>query len=273
LQVLDAATGKQIWRTNILTDAGAKNIQWGMSGSPLIADGKVIVNPGGPSDHSIVAYDKTTGKQVWSSLSDEASYTSPMLVTFGGRRQVLAVTASRAVGLSLEDGKLLWEFPWVTDFNINSAQPIILPPNRFFISAGYGHGAALVELTQDGTVTQAKQLWSSIRMKNKFNSSVLYQGHIYGLDDGILACINAETGELKWKGGRYGFGQLVLASGHLVVISEEGELILVKATPEKLEEVSRFQAIEGKTWNYPAITNGILLVRNANEMAAFKIGK
>jgi len=273
LQSLDAATGKQIWRTNILTDAGAKNIQWGMSASPLVAGGKVIVNPGGASDRSIIAYDKQTGKQVWSTLSDTASYTAPMFVTLAGRQQVLAVTTSRVVGLSLEDGKLLWDFPWATDYDVNSAQPIVVSPNRFFISAGYGHGAAVVELTLDGTVIQPKQVWTNNRMKNRFNSSVLHQGFVYGLDEGILACIDVETGALKWKGGRYGYGQLLLASGHLVVLTEEGELVLVKATPEKLEEVTRFQAIEGKTWNHPAITNGILLIRNANEMAAFRIGK
>jgi outer membrane protein assembly factor BamB len=108
-------------------------------------------------------------------------------------------------------------------------------------------------------------------MKNKFTSSVLYQGYIYGLDEAILACIDAATGDLKWKGGRYGYGQLVLASGHLIVLTERGELALVRATPQKHEELATFPAIEGKTWNHPAIADGVLLVRNANEMAAFRI--
>jgi outer membrane protein assembly factor BamB len=108
-------------------------------------------------------------------------------------------------------------------------------------------------------------------MKNKFTSSVLHEGHVYGLDEAILACLDPSTGELKWKGGRYGYGQLLVASGHLIVLTERGELALVRATPERHEELAKFQAIEGKTWNHPAIADGVLLVRNASEMAAFGI--
>jgi outer membrane protein assembly factor BamB len=108
-------------------------------------------------------------------------------------------------------------------------------------------------------------------MKNKFNSSVLHEGFVYGLDEGILTCLNVETGERKWKGGRYGYGQLLLASGHLIVLTDDGELVLVRATPEKHEEVAKFPALEGKCWNYPALANGRLLVRNANEMACYDI--
>ena len=108
-------------------------------------------------------------------------------------------------------------------------------------------------------------------MKNRQSSSVLHDGFIYGLDEGILACLDASTGELKWKGGRYGHGQLLLAGDHLVVITEEGELVLVAATPEKLQELARVPAIEGETWNVPAFADGILLVRNTEEMAAFDL--
>jgi outer membrane protein assembly factor BamB len=108
-------------------------------------------------------------------------------------------------------------------------------------------------------------------MKNQFTSSVLLDGFIYGLDDSILACLDATTGELKWKGGRYGYGQVMLASGHLIVLSEDGELALVRATPEGHRETARFPVLEGKTWNHPAMADGVLLVRNVNEMAAFDL--
>jgi outer membrane protein assembly factor BamB len=109
-------------------------------------------------------------------------------------------------------------------------------------------------------------------MKAKFNGPVVYDGHVYGLDEGILACVDVATGEQKWKGGRYGYGQLLLASGHIVILTEDGDVVLVRATPEKLDEQARFTAISGKTWNYPAISDGVLLVRNEQEMAAFEIG-
>lgn len=271
LRVIDAATGATVWRKNILSDNGARNLQWGMSSSPLIVDEKVIVQPGGSGGRSIVAYNKNTGSRLWTSLDDQQAYTSPLLATLAGKRQIVTVTADRAVGLDPADGKLLWEFPWKTEYDVNSAQPIPAGENTFFISAGYGHGAALVEVAAEGAGFKARQLWFNNRMKNKFNSSVLFDGHLYGLDEGILACLDARTGAQKWKGGRYGYGQLLLASGHLVVISESGELALVKATPEGHRELAKFEAIEGKTWNNPAISNGVLLVRNTAEMAAFHI--
>jgi outer membrane protein assembly factor BamB len=273
MRVLDARTGAVKWSKNIVTENGGSNIQWGMCGSPLIVDGKVIVQPGGPSGKSIVAYDKETGKLIWGSLDDRQAYTSPMLVTLAGKRQILTVTATRAVGLTVEDGKPLWEYPWTTEFDINSAQPIVIGENRFLISAGYGHGAALVEVTPAGGAYKAKTIWQNTRLKNRFNSSVLYEGHVYGLDENILACVRVSDGALMWKGGRYGYGQVLLASGHLVVITESGELALVKATPQSHIEVAKFDAIDGKTWNVPAIENGMLLVRNAREMACFRIGK
>jgi len=132
----------------------------------------------------------------------------------------------------------------------------------------------MIEVTRgtDARFT-VRELWRTNRMKNQFTSSVLHDGHIYGLDESILACLDAATGELKWKGGRYGYGQVMLASGHLIVLSEQGELALVRATPERHIEVARFPAIEGKTWNHPAMSDGLLLIRNINEMAAFDLRK
>jgi outer membrane protein assembly factor BamB len=143
--------------------------------------------------------------------------------------------------------------------------------SRFFISSGYGKGAALVEVKGSGSTFTATTIWENINMKNKFNSSVLHNGYVYGLDEGILTCLDVNTGERKWKGGRYGYGQVILASGHLILTSDSGDLALVKATPDQYTEVARFSALQGQTWNYPAIADGRLLVRNANEMAAYDI--
>jgi outer membrane protein assembly factor BamB len=271
LRCLDAESGRRIWSRNTLRDNGAENLTWGMAAAPLIVDGKVIVLPGGSGGRSVVAYDQDTGEPVWHALDDRAAYTSPMLVTLAGKRQILAVTASRAVGLTVEDGALLWDFPWKTSYDVNAAQPVITEPDRFILSAGYDHGAALVQIIPSGHGFEAKRIWENRRMKNKFSSSVLYEGHIYGLDESILACVDAATGEQKWKGGRYGFGQIMLASGHIIVAAENGDVALVRATPERHEELVRFSAIEGKTWNHPIIVDGALLVRNTVEMAAFRV--
>ena len=150
LRALRADSGTLVWRTNILDDAGAENLQWGMSAAPLIVDGKVIVQPGGRGA-SMVAYGATTGTVVWKSLDDQQAYVSPMLVTLAGRRQIVTITGDRAIGVSVDDGALLWSYPWVTDNAINVAQPIVIGPSRLFLSSGYGKGAAAIELTPTAT--------------------------------------------------------------------------------------------------------------------------
>jgi outer membrane protein assembly factor BamB len=273
LRALDAKTGKLHWQKNILSDNGASNLNWGVAASPLIVDDKVVVMAGGTGDKGIVAYHKTTGARAWSSLSDRASYTSPMLVTLAGKRQILVVTASRIAGLDPADGGVLWSHPWDTSMGINVSQPLIVGANRFFISAGYGKGAALVELAGSGRSFTTRAVWQNINLKSKFNSPVVHNGYAYGLDEGILTCLDLATGERKWKGGRYGYGQVLLASNHLILTTDAGEIVLVKADPAGYAEVSKFAALTGKTWNVPALANGRLLVRNGSEMAAYNLAE
>jgi outer membrane protein assembly factor BamB len=270
---LDAATGARIWRTNILTDAGASNLTWAMAAAPLIVDEKVIVQRGGRHGNSMGASDRTTGAPVWKVLDDEASYTSPMLVTLAGRRQILTVTATRTIGLAPEDGTLLWEYAWENSAHINVAQPLLVDDHRVFLSASYGKGAALVEVTAAGGRFATRAIWENSYMKNRFQTSVLSNGYLYGLDEGILTCLDANTGERKWKGGRYGYGHVTLTGHSLIVFTEESELVLVEATPERFNEVARVQALQGPSRNVPAIAGGTLLVRNATDIAAYDLRK
>jgi outer membrane protein assembly factor BamB len=271
-RALDAATGRTLWRTDILADAGTQNLDFGMSASPLVVDNTVVVLPGGANGQSVVAYDRHSGTRLWGALDDPAAYSSPMLVTLAGVRQILTFTSTRLVGLSPQNGKLLWELPWSA--GNQASQPLIAGPDRVFISSGPGTDGAMLHVMagEDGQLT-VRELWRTTRMNNNFSSSVLHDGFVYGLDGSILACIDASTGELKWKGGRYGAGQVMLASDHLIVVTEEGELALVRADPTAHQEITRFPAIEGKTWNHPAMSDGILLIRNIEEMAAFNVRK
>ncbi len=271
LRSIDETTGRTVWRTNILAEAGAKNLQWGMSASPLIVDNTIVVLPGGANGNSVVAYDRAKGTRVWSAQDDQQAYSSPMLVTLAGVRQILVFSASRLMGLTPDAGRMLWEYPWKTQFDINASQPLVVGDNRVFLSTGYGTGAAVIELTAAGDRVTPREIWRNIRMKNQFTSSVLHEGHVYGLDEAILACLDVATGDLKWKGGRYGYGQVLLASGHLIVLTEDGNMALVRATPERHEEKMRFPVLEGKTWNHPAMSEAYLLVRNLAEMAAFDL--
>ena len=271
LHCFEAGSGRTIWNLNILADNGAKNLQWGMSAAPLVLGEKLIVLPGGGSGRSVGAYHKLTGKPIWKSLSDKQSYASPIRAELAGLEQIIIISAVRVAGLGIDDGALLWEYPWQTEFDINAAEPLVVDENRIFVSSGYGHGSVLLNISRTNGEFKVSPVWETKRMKNKFNGSVLEKGHLYGLDEGILACLDVETGELKWKGGRYGYGQLLLASGHLIILTEKGDLVLVEASPEEHRELARFSAIQGKTWNYPAITEGRLLVRNTTEMACFDL--
>lgn len=271
LRCLDEASGRLVWRKNILDDNKARNLQWGMAASPLVVGDVAIVLPGGLDGRSVVAYHRRTGERVWSTLDDSQAYSSPMLVTLAGRSQLLVLTASRLVGLAPDGGALLWSHPWVTTSDINVAQPLVVGPNRVFVSSGYGVGGAVIEIAEAGGRFDVREVWRNVRMKNKFTSSVLHEGFIYGLDESILACIDAATGDQKWKGGRYGYGQVLLAGGRLIVLTEDGDLVLVAATPDGHQELGRFSALSGRTWNHPAMAEGRLFVRNLQEMAAFDV--
>jgi outer membrane protein assembly factor BamB len=271
LRALDAATGRTRWRANILDDAKAVNLRSGMAASPLIVDDTVVVLPGGPNGQSVVAYDRRTGSRAWSALDDRQAYASPMLVTLGGVRQILVVSATRAMGVTPEDGRVIWDYAWVNPSDVNAAQPIVIGQNRVFLSSSYDKGAVVIEIAMQGSIATVREVWKNNRMKNRFSSSVLHDGYIYGLDESILACLDAETGAVMWKGGRYGYGQIALASGHIIVLTEDGDLALVRATPERHVELAQFPVLDGKTWNHPAFSDGRLLLRNESQMTAFDL--
>ncbi len=274
LHCLDAASGKLIWKRDTLTDSGTTVLQFGMAASPLIAGDKLIVTMGEVQDdrsRGVIAYQKTTGEPLWKSQTDKQAYTSPMLVTLAGRSQLLLGAGKRALALAPEDGALLWEFPWTVQYDNQIAQPVLAGNDRVLLSGGYGAGCVAFQVTKNGASLKTTELWRNKHLKNKFTSSVLYGGHVYGLDEDILVCLDLATGERKWKDGRYGYGQLLLASGHLVILCGDGDLALVKASPDKHEELARVPGIKGKTWNHPAIADGKLLVRNAVEMACYDL--
>ena len=269
---LSANTGTALWQKNLLADTGARNLRWGLACSPLILDHAVMVLGGNGTDNQgVVAYDTLSGRKLWSVLSDNLAYTSPMFVTLAGQAQLLVVTAQRALGLDPDSRRILWEFPWQVPYDNAIAVPVLTGTNRFLLSAGYGVGAALVEVKRNGEQFVAEAVWRNRNLKTKFNAAVYWDGYLYGLDEGVLACIDATTGERVWRDGRYGYGQLLVAEGNLIVLGGDGQLALVEASPRGWFEKCQVQALRGKTWNVPALANGRLLVRNAVEMTCFDL--
>lgn len=272
---LDLATGSLQWSHDTLAEHGAENLAWGKSGSPLIIDELVAISVGGPHGQSLVAYHQDTGEQVWSVGNDRSSYSSPALAIWGEMRQIVVVNEDWVVGHRPSDGQELWRHAWPgkSNSNASTSQPVPVDARRLFLSRGYGGGCALIEVlsdTQNGMTT--KELWRRPQsLKTKLTNVVIRDGFVYGLSEGILECVELETGQRQWKRGRYGHGQLIAVGETLLVTGETGMVALVDATPEKYHEWTRFQAIEGKTWNNPALAGPYLLIRNHREAACYRL--
>ena len=275
LNCLDFADGGRIWSRNIIAENGARQIQWGRSGSPLVVDNLVVVSAGGAEGKSLVAYDKATGEPVWSAGSDQCSYASPIVTTLAGTRQVVTVNEDHVRGHRLEDGQELWSYAWPGDSggSANTSQPVPLSGDRVLVSKGYGQGCAVLQVRSKTEAEQTvSELWRSEKsLKTKMSNVVVYKDHIYGLSGGILECVRIDGLKRAWKRGRYGHGQLMLVGDLLLVLSEKGELALVRASPEKFDEVTTFQVLDDKTWNNPALAGDYLLVRNHLEAACYQL--
>ena len=269
LNALDARTGSVAWSRNAASDTGSKVPDWGFASSPLVVGDIVVVATAG----TLAAYDVATGNPRWRGPAGGSGYSSPHLSTIGGVAQVLLLNGDGAISVAPADGKLLWKHEWKSD---GIVQPAVIAGSDVLIGSGSGLGE--VGLRRVGVARGADgwtvaERWTSNGLKPYFNDFVVHKGHAFGFDGSILACIDLDDGKRKWKGGRYGHGQLVLLPDQdvLLVLSEEGELALVGATHDKFAELARFPAIEGKTWNHPVLVDDVLLVRNSEEMAAFRL--
>jgi outer membrane protein assembly factor BamB len=274
LNCLDAATGHRLWTADIMQ--GRENTYHGICGSPLVLEDRklVLVCPAGPGGPSLAAYDIDSGQLQWTGGTNRASYSSPAFVTIHGVPQTLVHDEQGLTGHCLSDGHALWHFPWTNSVVTNASQPITHAgrPDRVFLATDYGVGGALIEIASAvDQPWQVRQLWTTRAMKTKFCTAVLHDGYIYGLDEGIMACIDLADGRRQWKGGRYGHGQLLLAGDLLIVQTEMGDVVLVDPQPDELREWGRLPALTGKTWNHPALAAPYLLVRNAEEAAYYEL--
>lgn len=271
LNCLDLATGKLLWTRQVLEENEGSMPQWGLSASPLLVNGLVVVSVGGTRERSLVAYDQRTGQPAWSGGHDRTSYSSPVCLQIHGAAQILIYNSASVAGHDPASGRLLWEYPRPSA-NPNVAVPVLLPGNRVLVSSGYGVGGEALELVPSpGGGLEARRLWKSSRLRAKFTNLVFHEGYVYGLDDGTLVCFNAETGEQKWKHGRYGHGQLIRVGKLLLVMAENGEVVLLEPVPEEHRELGRFTAFKTKTWNPPALAGEHLIVRNDLEAACFRL--
>jgi len=270
VNALDANTGTVVWSRNASSDTGSTRPGWGFASSPLVIDDMVIVASSG----RLAAYDVATGHPRWLGPAGGGGYSSPHLVTIDGVAQILLLRGASTISVAPADGSLLWEHRWQPSVSI--VQPALAADGDVLITAGDAMGGigirriAVAHKLEGWTV---EERWTSTGLKPYFNDYVVHKGHAIGFDGSILACIDLEDGKRTWKGGRYGHGQLVLLPDQdvLLVLSEDGELALVKAMPDQFTELARFPALNSKTWNHPVLAGDVLLVRNGEEMAAFRL--
>ncbi len=286
LTCLQLQTGELLWKQATLENPEEQNLLWGMSGSPLIYDQQVVVTPGAGSGASAKSFQLASGNEVWRSGDDPAGYASPIEVEMGGERQILSFNGAGLCSYAI-DGTPLWLHPWLTQGEsqrVNVAQPVVLPnptvgsqreranqPARVLISSGYDNGTAMLEVTRTGDDWKVREVWLSKHLKSKMSNFVVHEDYIYGLDNGILACIDLVDGQRTWKRGRYGHGQMLLVGDKLLIQAETGEIVLVAANPNAHMELAKFNALFSKTWNNLALAGNILVVRNDREAAAFEL--
>ena len=269
LNALDARTGKKIWSHDTSKDTSREVPYWGISSSPLVVDDVVIVSVGG----TLAGYDASSGKQRWIGPLHGGSYSSPHLVTIDGVTQVVILSSPGAVSVNPADGKQLWDYKWDGGAII---QPAVTDDGDILInamSAMGGIGTRRLSIKHDGDSWTPEERWTTNGLKPYFNDYVIHKGHAYGFDNNILACIDLADGKRKWKGGRYGNGQMILLADQdvLIITSEEGELALVSATTDQYKELAKIPLFDAKTWNHPVVVGNVLLVRNGEEMAAFRL--
>jgi outer membrane protein assembly factor BamB len=272
LNALDAATGSLIWSRNAATDTGKEIPDWGIASSPLVINDVVILGVAG----QFAAYDAATGKTRWIGQTGGGGYSSPHLATIGGVPQVLLLRGARTISVVPSDGTLLWEHTW--DPAVAIVQPAVTPEGDVIVNSADamgGQGLRRLSVENGPNGWNVTERWTSNGLKPYFNDFVLHNGNAYGFDGAILSSISLTDGKRNWKGGRYGFGQLILLPDQdlLLVLSEEGDLVLVSATPDAHQEIAKVPAIQGKTWNHPVLVGDILIVRNGEEMAAFRLAR
>ena len=272
---LDAATGKTLWHTSLTRDLGGTVPGWGYSESPLVEGDLLLVTPGG-SKGTVAALNKMTGALVWQSdeVTCAATYSTPVVTSIGGVRQVVQLAEKGVYGFSLDQGRLLWHYDHQkAERNINIATPIIAQ-DHVFVSSAYGNGGGLAKVLTENGAQKAEEVYFEKQLDNHHGGVIKVGEHLYGFGSKGLVCMNFLTGEIAWTDRSVRKGSLAIADGMLYLFSEQCQVALAEATPEAYREHGTFkvQRQRGRpSWAHPVVTGGRLYLRNQDILAAYDV--
>jgi outer membrane protein assembly factor BamB len=276
LHCLQFAGGGKIWSLDTHREFGVSKGFFGAAGAPLVEGSRIFLNAGGKSGAGLVALDKDTGRVLWKATNDEASYSSPIVATFGGKPHLLAFTRAGLVGADPASGEIYFQFPWRarTQASVNAATPLVIG-DLIFLSASYGTGAAVLRVNG----SQLEKLWSGDdSLTNHYSTSVYHDGNLYGYHGRqeygqSFRAVELRTGKVRWSEDKFGAGTVTRAGNRLLLMRENGELVMIRAAPDRFEALSRAQILPGTVRAYPAIANGLFYARNGNTLVCVRLGK
>ncbi len=266
LVCFDAETGKESWSRKF-----DNRPSWGYSGSVLV-EGDLAIVSAGRADGALLALDKKTGRPVWKHGDAKPGYATPYPFTFNGKRYVCGFMARNAIIVELETGKQVWSMPWETDWHVNAATPIF-HDGHLFLASGYNTGCGLYKLSASGDGLSAEEVWRSKILLSKFQTPILYEGKLYTSDQKSLKCVDFQTGERKWRKRRIKHGTIVLADGHLILLTGKGQLQIAKATPEEFDPTAKARILSGRCWTVPVLSSGRLYARDMEKIVCIDMRK
>ena len=276
LYAVHVGDGSILWQRDLVRNFGGEAPDLGYSNSPLVDGDKLWVVAGGRNQNAILALDKRNGKLRFSSQSDHSGYSSPILTQIAGQQQLIFFTGTKISGVSPINGTVLWEYPWKTSSYENVATPVPVGSNQLFFSSAHAEvsGSALLQISRDaeGKFSVEKR-WGNNEMKNHFSTTILYDGYLYGTDRSILKCLDVKTGVMQWQQRGYGEGTLMFVDGYLLVMGTRGKLGIVKANPNRYQELATKNILKGKSYTVPSLADGRLLIRDTREIVCIDLRK
>jgi outer membrane protein assembly factor BamB len=274
----ELATGKPVWQRNLTMDLNCTPSEYGLSSSPLVIGNAVVVHVGA-DQATVLAADTATGKTLWTAGKGRAGYSSPANFTIHGQSQVVAFVGSECLGIEPNTGKVIWQYPYATDYDCNTASPVQIN-NQVLLSSGENHGSVLLKISEDGgvqVVWQSQGTGSALR--SEWQTPVITGNLLFGFDNvggagpiTNLVCMEANTGKTIWKQMRFGKSNGILADGKLLISTLEGELVMVRATADGFQELARAKVM-GKTRQAPALSKGFVFLRDDENIICIDLRK